>query len=324
VRFFRGNLLHVAFAAAVLPALPAAAWAQAYPTRPIHIIIPFPAGPNDALARLYGQKLSEDLKQPAVVETRPGATGTIGAEGVVRAAPDGYTLLFTVDLPITMAPALLKLHYDVQHDLIPIAAVAKSDNVLVVNPAAGIHSMAELVAAGKARPGALTFASAGYASPAHMCGEMIKLQTGIDMVHVPYTGAAPAMNAVLAGNVTMFCGPIGVALPHIKAGSVYALGVTGLKSSPLLPGVAALAASYPGLVISAWYGLFAPTGTPVPATSTLHDEFKRIFADPELQPKLSALGLDPEWMSGAELSQRIVSDTAKWRDFVAAADIRAE
>jgi len=320
----RREFLHLAAGGAALPAISRIALAQAYPTRPIHFMVPFPAGPNDALARLYGQKLSEDWKQPVVVEDRPGATGTIGAEAVVRAPPDGYTLLFTVDLPITMAPALLKLPYDTLRDLIPIAAFVKSDNVLVVNPGAGIHSMAELTATAKAKPGALTFSSAGHASPAHMCGEMIKRQAGIDMVHVPYTSAAAAMNAVLAGNVTMFCGPIGVALPHIKAGTVYALGVTGLEPSPLLPGAAPLAASYPGLIISAWYGLFAPAGTPASVTSMLHDEFKKIYADPELAPKLAALGLDPEWMSGAKLTQRIASEIIKWRDFVAVANIHAE
>ena len=252
----------------------------------------FPAGPNDALARLVGKRLSDDLKQPVVVETRAGATGTIGAEAVARAPPDGYTLLFTVDLPITMAPALLKLNYDPQHDLIPIAAVVKSDNVLVVNPGTRIKSMAELVAAAKAKPGTLTFASAGHASPAHVCGEMIKRQAGIDMIHVPYTSAATAMNAVLAGNVNMFCGPIGVALPQIKAGTIYPLGVTGSEPSPLLPGLTPLVSSYPGLVISAWYGLFAPVGTPASVINTLHDEFKKIFADPELQPTLLALGLN--------------------------------
>ena len=324
MRLRRRHFLHLASGAAVLPTTSRISWAQTYPTRPIHFVVPFPAGPNDALARLSGQKLSEDLKQPVVVDTRPGATGTIGAEVVVRALPDGYTLLFTVDLPITMAPALLKLNYDVQRDLIPIAAVVKSDNVLVVHPATKIHSMAELVAEAKAKPGTLTFASAGHASPAHMCGEMIKRQAGIDMVHVPYTSATAAMNAVLAGNVNMFCGPIGVALPQIKAGNVYALGVTGVEASPQLPGLAPLIASYPGLAISAWYGLFAPAGTPASVTSMLHDEFKKIFADPELQPTLFALGLNLEWVSGSDLVQKIAIDMAKWRDFIAAANIRAE
>ena len=170
--------------------------AATYPMRAIHFIVPFPGGPSDILTRLYAQKLSDHWKRPAVVEDRPGATGTIGAEAVVRASPDGYTLLFTVELPITMAPSLLKLHYDPQRDLVPIAAVAETENVLVASPAAGIRSMAELVAAAKARPGKLTFASAGYGSPAHLCGEMIKRQAGIDMVHVPYSAAAPAMNAI--------------------------------------------------------------------------------------------------------------------------------
>ena len=321
---YRRNFLLLTSAATVLSLISRVAQAQAYPTRPIHFVVPFPAGPNDALARLSGKKLSEDLKQPVVVDTRPGATGTIGAEVVVRAPPDGYTLLFTVDLPITMAPALLKLNYDVQRDLIPIAAVVKSDNVLVVHPATKIHSMAELVAEAKAKPGALTFASAGHASPAHMCGEMIKRQADIDMVHVPYTSATAAMNAVLAGNVNMFCGPIGVALPQVKAGNVYALGVTGVEASPLLPGITPLAASYPGLVISAWYGLFAPSGTPDSVTNILHDEFKKIFAEPEVQPTLLALGLTCEWVSGSDLVQKIASDIAKWRDFTAAANIHAE
>ena len=321
---YRRNFLLLTSAATVLSLISRVAQAQAYPTRPIHFVVPFPAGPNDALARLSGKKLSEDLKQPIVVDTRPGATGTIGAEVVVRAPPDGYTLLFTVDLPITMAPALLKLNYDVQRDLIPIAAVVKSDNVLVVHPATKIHSMAELVAEAKAKPGALTFASAGHASPAHMCGEMIKRQADIDMVHVPYTSATAAMNAVLAGNVNMFCGPIGVALPQVKAGNVYALGVTGVEASPLLPGITPLAASYPGLVISAWYGLFAPSGTPDSVTNILHDEFKKIFAEPEVQPMLLALGLTCEWVSGSDLVQKIASDIAKWRDFTAAANIHAE
>jgi tripartite-type tricarboxylate transporter receptor subunit TctC len=320
----RRRFLHLASGVAMLPAVSQIARAQAYPTRPIHFMVPFSAGPNDALARLAGKRLSDDLKQPVVVETRAGATGTIGAEAVVRAPPDGYTLLFTVDLPITMAPALLKLNYDPQHDLIPIAAVVKSDNVLVVNPGTGIQSMAELVAAAKAKPGTLTFASAGHASPAHMCGEMIKRQAGIDMIHVPYTGAATAMNAVLAGNVNMFCGPIGVALPQIKAGTVHALGVTGSEPSPLLPGVTPLVTSYPGLVISAWYGLFAPAGTPASVINILHDEFKKIFADPELQPTLLALGLTREWVSGSDLVQKIANDIAKWRDVIVTANIHAE
>jgi tripartite-type tricarboxylate transporter receptor subunit TctC len=209
VKLSRRAFLQVGFSAATLSAVSRIARAQAYPSRTIHFVNPFPAGgPSDLVIRLYAQKLSQDWSQPAVVENRAGATGTIGTDAVVKAPPDGYTLLFTVDLPITMARALVKLHYDPQRDLIPIAAVATTENVLIANAATGISSLAELIAAAKTRPGALTFASAGNASPAHLCGEMIKRQAGIDMVHVPYTGASPAMNAVLGGEVTVLCGPI--------------------------------------------------------------------------------------------------------------------
>jgi len=297
------------------------AFAQSYPSRAIHFIMPFPPGPADVTLRLYAQKLSQDWKQPAVVETRVGATGTVGTEMVVKAAPDGYTLLFTVDLPITMAPNLLKVPYDAERDLIPIAAVVESTNVLVVNRTSSIGSLIQLVAAAKAKPGVLTFASAGIGSPAHLCGEMIKQQAGIDMIHVPYTGAGPAMNALLAGNVTMFCSPIQQALPQIKAGTLVPLGVAAETESPLLPGVPPLSKSYPGLVLSQWFGLLAPKGTPGAVTTTLRDEFKKIYADPEIHAKLAALGLQPHWLGGPELAQRIATDTVKIHDFMVAAHI---
>src|SRR5436305_1491275 len=171
-------------ALAALAASPVAA--QDYPARTVRLIVPFPAGgPTDILIRIYGQKLSQHWSQPVVVENRAGATGTIGTEAVVKAQPDGYTLLFTVDLPIVMAPALRKLRYDPQHDLVPVAAIAKTENLLVANPSTGIRSLSDLVAAAKAKPGALTFASAGNASPGHLCGEMLKSQAGIELTHVP-------------------------------------------------------------------------------------------------------------------------------------------
>src|SRR5262249_22935468 len=170
VKLPRRNFLHLAAGAATLLAMSRFAWAQAYPTRPVRFLVPFPAGgPSDVLARLYGQKLSQRWNQPVVVENRVGATGTIGTGGGVGAPPDGYTLLSPADLPITMAPALLKLRYDPQRDLAPVAALAKNDLLLVVHPSTGIRSLADLIAAAKARPGALTFASAGKASPSHLC-----------------------------------------------------------------------------------------------------------------------------------------------------------
>ena len=317
----RRNFLHLAAGAAALPAVSDVARAQSYPTRPVRMIVPFPAGgPSDVLARLYGQKLSQQWNQPVVVENRVGATGTIGTEAVVRAPPDGYTLLFTADLPITMAPALLKLRYDPQRDLAPVAALAKNDALLVVHPSTGIRSLADLVAAAKAKPRALTFASGGNASPSHLCGEMLKRQAGIDMTHVPYSGAAPAMNAVLAGDVTMFCAPIPLGMVHFKAGKVYALGVTGTAPSPLLPDLGPLSAIYPGFVISTWQGLFAPVVTPSAVMQLLHDELKKAYADPDLQQKLAILALDPAWLSGAELARRVETDTTKWMDLINAAN----
>jgi tripartite-type tricarboxylate transporter receptor subunit TctC len=242
----------------------------------------------------------------------------------VRAPPDGYTLLFTVDLPIVMAPALRKLRYDPQRDLIAIAAIARTENLLVVNAAAGIRSLADLVAAAKANPGTLTFASAGSASPGHMCGEMLKKLAGIDLLHVPYTGAALAMNATLAGDVTMFCGPIAQGLVHVKAGKLYAVGVTGAAASPLLPDIAPLSAAYPGLVISNWHALFAPVGTPAAVTQFLAEEFKAVFADADLQQKMVPMGIDPAWLSGAELSRTIAKDIASWTAFIKAASITSD
>jgi tripartite-type tricarboxylate transporter receptor subunit TctC len=320
----RAVLLAVAVAAAAaLPTTSRVAWAQDYPSRAIHFITPFPAGPSDLVIRLYAEKISQDWNQPAVVDNRPGATGAIGTQAVVQAPPDGHTLLFTVDLPISMAPNLMKVPYDPQRDLIPIAAVVESSGVLVVNASSGIRTLADLVAAAKAKPGVLTFSSAGIGSPAHLCGEMIKRQAGIDMIHVPYKGAGPAMNAVLAGDVTMFCGPIAQSLPFIKAGKFNALGVSGPKPSALLPGVEPLSVAFPGLVISNWFGVLAPANTPAAICDKLHAEFKKIYADPQLRQKLMSLGLEPNWIPGPDLAKRIADELEFYRNFIKAADIHA-
>jgi tripartite-type tricarboxylate transporter receptor subunit TctC len=226
----------------------------------------------------------------------------------------------SADLPITLAPALFKLRYDPQRDLAPVAALAKNDLLLVVHPSTGIRSLADLVAAAKTKRGALTFASAGKASASHLCSEVLKQQAGIDMTHVPYSGAAPAMNAVLAGDVAPI--PLGVA--HFRAGKVYALGVTGTAPSPLLPEVAPVSTIYPELVISPWLALFAPVATPPVVTQLLRDELKKAYADTDLQQKLAILALEPAWLSGAELSQRIEADTAKWMDLFKSAGVKAE
>jgi tripartite-type tricarboxylate transporter receptor subunit TctC len=309
--------------------LAALAWPSAaqdaYPSKPVRFIVPFPAGgPADVLVRLYAQKLGERWGKPVIVENRVGATGTIGVDAVAKSPPDGYTLAFTVDLPIVMAPALFKPPYDPRRDLVPVAAVADGMNMLVAHPSANVRSLAELVAAAKAKPGALTFASAGNASPGHVCGELLKLGAGIDLTHVPYKGAAPAMNAALAGEVSVFCGPIPVGLPHVKAGKLYALGVTGTTPSPLAPGIAPLSATYPAVVLSNWYAVFAPARTPAAIVQFLQGELEKVYADPSVRERLSSIGVDPVWMSGPELAKAVETDGARWARVVKDANIRAE
>ena len=320
----RAVLRMLAVLSVVLLAGPAPAQ-DAYPSKPVRFVVPFPAGgPADVLVRLYAQQLGERWGKPVLVDNRAGATGTIGVDAVAKAAPDGYTLLFTVDLPIVMAPALLKTPYDVKRDLVPIAAVAEGMNMLVAHPSTGVRTLAELVAAAKERPGTLTFASAGNASPGHVCGELLKRGAGIELTHVPYKGAAPAMNAALAGEVSIFCGPIPVGLPHVKAGKLRALGVTGTKPSPLAPGLAPLSATYPEVVLSNWYAVFAPARTPAAVIRFLADELERVAADATVRERLAGIGVDPLWLAGPQLAQAVDSDGERWARVIKAANIRAE
>jgi len=320
----RAVLRTLAVLSVVLLAGPAPAQ-DAYPSKPVRFVVPFPAGgPADVLVRLYAQQLGERWGKPVLVDNRAGATGTIGVDAVAKAAPDGYTLLFTVDLPIVMAPALLKTPYDVKRDLVPIAAVAEGMNMLVAHPSTGVRTLAELVAAAKERPGTLTFASAGNASPGHVCGELLKRGAGIELTHVPYKGAAPAMNAALAGEVSIFCGPIPVGLPHVKAGKLRALGVTGTKPSPLAPGLAPLSATYPEVVLSNWYAVFAPARTPAAVIRFLADELERVAADATVRERLAGIGVDPLWLAGPQLAQAVDSDGERWARVIKAANIRAE
>ena len=301
------------------------AGAQGYPDRPVRMIVPFPAsGPLDLVARLFSQKLSEIWNKPVVVENRAGATGTIGTDAVSKTTADGYTLLFTVDLPITMAPALFKPPYDVKKDLLPIAIVSDGMSMLVVHPSIGVNTLAELVALAKTKPGVLTYSSGGNASPGHMCGEMLKTAAGIDLAHVPYKGAAPAMTAALAGEVSMFCGPVPQGLPHIKSGKLKALAVTGSAPSPLVPDIRPFSATYPGLVLSNWYGVLAPPRTPAAIVQVLRNDLRCASRDTDLRQKLSAAGIDPRWEEGADMEATLERDLAKWTKVVRDANVKAD
>ena len=299
--------------------------AQTFPERPVRLVVPFPAaGPLDMMARLYSQKLSEFWGKPVVVENRVGATGTIGADMVAKSPADGYTVLLTVDLPIVKAPALFKPPYDVKKDLLPIAIVADDMNLLVANPSIGANTLAELVALARAKPGTLTFSSAGNGSPGHLCGEMIKSAAGVNLTHVPYKGAAPAMTATLAGEVSIFCGPIPQGLPHVKSGKLRALGVTGDAASTIMPDVRPLAATYPGLVVTNWYGAFVAPRTPAAIVQTLRNDIKRTSEDPDIRQKLAGVGMATVWIEGSAMENAIDRDLAKWTRVVRDANIKAD
>ncbi len=295
-----------------------------YPARPVKFVVPFPPGPADMLVRLYAQKMSEQLGQPFVIETRPGATGTVGTQAVARATPDGYTLLGTVDLPMVKAPGLVKVAYDPLTDLVPIAIIGEDFNVLAVHPSVGVKSMPALAAAARAKPGSLNFSSAGNGSPGHLCGEIVKGAAGLDMAHVPYSGAGPSLTALLSGEVQVFCGPPSALLPHITAETVTATAVTGEKASPLLPGIPTLSQTWPGVTITNWYGFFAPAGTPAPIVETLRGAVRKAFDDPGVQQRLQSVGIEPRWLDGAGAAARVKADLAKWAKVVKDANIKAD
>ena len=299
---------------------------EAYPSRPVKFVVPFAAGgPLDVTARLVGQKLTEQWGRPVVVENQVGGSGSIGAAAVARAAPDGYTLLVTVDIPLTMYPAVAKqVPYNPRTDFRPIAAVARSDNGLFVNPALGVSTVKELVELAKKQPGRLTFSSAGIAAPAHFAGELFKTIAGIDMTHVPYKGAAPAMSAAMSGEVSMMFGPIPQGAPQVRAGKLKALGVTGPLPSPLLPGVKPLVEQgFPGLLVFNWYGVLAPAKTPDAPAQAVRSALKQVMNDQALRARLSDLGVEPVWDEADTVANAIAADLMRWGQLARVAKIEA-
>lgn len=299
---------------------------ETYPVRPVRFIVPFPAAtPPDFLARIAAQKMTEFWGTPVIVEIRDGAGGTIGVSQVVRSAPDGYTLLFTGDLPIVIAPAVTKTPYDPRKDLAPISAVAQGVSVLVVHPAVGVGSIKELITLARAKPGALTFGSAGEASTSRMCVELIKRAAGIDLVEVPFKGAAPAIQAVLAGQVSMYCSPAFQALPHLKSGKLKGLGTTGTKPSPLIPEIRPISEQgLPDVITSIWYAAFAPSNTPAPILDKIRDALKQVFDDAHVRQRLVDVALDPIWLDQAALAAAVGADIAKWAEVAKKAGIRTQ
>jgi tripartite-type tricarboxylate transporter receptor subunit TctC len=291
---------------------------QEYPVRAVRIIVPFSAGAtNDIVARLFAQKLSEQTKQPFVVENRPGGAGIPGAEFVAKSAPDGYTLLLgNTSLLGILISLHSKLPYD-PRDFAPVSVLAVSPSALVVHPSVPAKSAAELVAYAKASPGKLNYASAGNGTPFHLSAELFKAQTGTNMVHVPYKGAAPALNDLLAGQVQVMFDNIPSVLPHIRSSKVRAIATTGATRLPLLPEVPTLAeAGFKNAQSLSWFAIVAPGGTPKDIIARLHAEIVKAESQPEVRQRLYELGAEPVGNSPEETAEHIRAEITKWEKVI--------
>jgi tripartite-type tricarboxylate transporter receptor subunit TctC len=302
-------------------ALLAPLWAaaQAYPSKPIHFVVPYPAGgPLDAVARLVGQKVSESVRQPIIVENKPGAGGNIGADLVARSAPDGYSLLMGAVATHAINPTLYaSIPYDAQKDFIPVTQIASTPNVLVVNPSLPVNTVHEFIEYAKAHPGQLNFGSGSTGSAGHLAGELFKSMAGVEMTHVPYKGAAPAMTDLIGGRLQLMFDNLASSLVQIKAGKVRALAVTTAKRTELAPELPTIAESgLAGFDINTWFGLFVPAGTPPAIVERLHGEFVKALQAPDVRSRMLALGAEPVGSTPAEFARYIRSEAVKYAKLV--------
>ena len=321
----RRQFLHLAAGAAALPALPHVARAQAYPSRPVRLVVGYaPGGLTDIIGRLTSQWLSERFGQQVVVENRPGAGSNIGTEVVARAAPDGYTLLLIAPANAINATLYDKLNYDFLRDIVPIASIARFGNVMEVNPTVPVKSVPEFIAYAKANPGKINFASSGVGSTIHMSAELFKMMAGVNLVHVPYRGAAPAITDLLAGQVQVMFDNIATSIQHIREGKLRPLAVTTAEPSELLPGLPSVANYLPGYEASGWYGVGAPKGTAAEIINKLHNEISAALADPKIKARFADLGVTVLTGSSADFGRLLVDETEKWAKVVKFAGIKPE
>ena len=296
-----------------------------YPTRPIHLIVTYPAGGgNDLIARMFAQKMTETMGQSVIVENRVGAGGTIGTNFVAKSNPDGYTLVL-VSTPFAMSQTLYpNLPYDPVKDLAPISLIASVPNLLVVNPSVPAKSLKELIDLAHARPSALSAATLGSATTQHLAAALFNSMSKSDILLVPYKGSAPGINDLLAGHVQMMFNAIPSTLPYVKAGQLRALGVTGRKRSPLAPDLPTIAETLPGYEIITWFGMLAPAGTPPAIVARLNAEIQKIAQMPDIKKKMQDMGLDIEASSQADFTARIKAETVKWAEVIRAAHVTAD
>jgi tripartite-type tricarboxylate transporter receptor subunit TctC len=321
----RRKFLHLAAGGAALPAVSCIARAETYPSRPVHLIVPTPAGGSaDIVARLMGQWLSERIGQPFIIDNRPGAGGNVGTEVVVRAPPDGYTLLCFTGTNSWNATLYDNLNFDPVGSIEPVASVDRSLGILVVLPSFPAKTVPTFIAYAKANPGKITMASGGVGTPQHLYGELFKKIAGVDLLHVPYRGGGPALADLLAGHVQVMFDTIITSIAHIKAGELTALGVTSATRSQVLPDVPAIAEFVPGYEATGWQGIGAPRKTPVDVLDTLHRAVNECLADPKVRARIDDLGYTTFASSRAEFGQFVTEYTEKWGKVIRAANIKAE
>ena len=300
--------------------------AQTYPVRPIRMLVGFtPAGPTDLTARLAAQYLSEALGQQVIVDNRPGAGGTVAGALLAQAQPDGYTIALGANGEIAISPNLrTKMPYDPVKDFAAVSRIGSGQLVLLVHPAVAAKSVAELIALAKSRPGTINFASSGTGSTAHLCAELFKYMAGIDIVHVPYKGAGPAMTDLIGGQVQMLITGYSGAVPHIKSGKLRALGVTGAKRLTAAPDLPTIGETVKGYEATSWYGIFAPARTPTSIVDRLYRELAAMVKRPDVVERLTALGIDAEGTSPQAFSVQVKEEIAKWGRVVKLAKVPLE
>jgi len=323
MNFTRRRFLCLAAGAAALPVVSGLAWAQSYPTRPVRLVVGYPpGGSNDTLARLVGQWLSERLGQPFIVESRPGAGNNIATEAVVRAPADGHTLLVVDAANAINATLYDKLNFNFIRDIAPVASIMDVPLVMATNPSVPVKTVPEFIAYAKSNPGRISMASAGHGHPSHVSGELFKSMTGVDLVHVPYRGGAPAATDLIGGQVHIFFGLLPTLIEHIRAGKLRALAVTTAKRADTLPEVPTIGESVPGYEASSWFGVGAPKNTSAEIVSKLNGEINAALANSTMRARLADVGGTVLALSPADFGKLIAKETEKWSRVIQAANIK--
>ena len=325
MKLLRRQLLHLAAGAVVFPLVSGRAHAQSYPIRPVRLVVGYPpGGSNDTLARLVAQWLSERLGQPFIIENRPGAGNNVATEAVVRAPADGYTLLVVDAANAINATLYDKANFNFIRDIAPVAGIMEVPLVMVVNPSAPFKTVPEFITYAKANPGKVSVASAGHGHPSHVSGEMFKSMAGVDLVHVPYRGGAPAVTDLLGGQVHVFFGLLSTSIEYIRAGKLRALAVTTARRADALPDLPTVAEFVPGYQASSWFGVGVPKATPAEIIDRLNKEINAALADPKMKARLADMGGTVLARAPADFGEFIAKETDKWAKVIGTANIKVE